>query len=558
MATRLFFLGLIAGLGLVSLPGGTAPAAEELPTERLAQLIGQLGSDHFKERAEAFRSLEAIGPAALELLRQAADSPDMEIKRRSQELVQKIQRRADRERLLAPKHVHLRFDGTPLETAVAEFARKTGYQIVLAGDKSLSKRPITLDTGAVSFWEAFDLFCRKAGLVEVTSQNPPAEFNVRNIAPGMVPGFQPPGNPALPPMLPVIPPPAVPPGRGRIVPPVPAQPIPGLPVAPVPAMPAPGLARAQAIAALEAATLEAAGANSGRLVSIPGRFVLMDGQPKNFTTAYQGAMRIQARSVPAVQPVAHPGTLYLAVEAQAEPKIQLKRVAYLAVEKAVDENDQTLVEAPLEVTASEMIIRVGPNGRRGVRGVVMVPEQPIQSNDGRRQLIRLKAGEKPSRRLKELTGTLSAQVLGPPETLLTVDKVLDAVNTEVKGANGERLQVVEARRGSDGSVSITIVLECPMAAIIPYVGTLPHDDNAGQASSGTCGLLVTDAEGKRIREDIGALPRFAKEGDKTMASYRATFTCRKGRGEPAKVVFLGQRLANIDIPFTLKDVPLER
>jgi hypothetical protein len=69
-------------------------------------------------------------------------------------------------RLLAPKKVKLVFKDTPLPEAVAEFARQSGYKFTVSDSQRLTLgRLVTLDTGEVTFWQAFDLFCESANLV---------------------------------------------------------------------------------------------------------------------------------------------------------------------------------------------------------------------------------------------------------------------------------------------------------------------------------------------------------------------------------------------------------
>lgn len=78
---------LLASAALVSaaLPVG------ETESERIARLIGQLGHDQFSQRESASKELEAIGPPALEPLRQAmATTQDTEVYRRANQIIQNI------------------------------------------------------------------------------------------------------------------------------------------------------------------------------------------------------------------------------------------------------------------------------------------------------------------------------------------------------------------------------------------------------------------------------------------------------------------------------------
>jgi len=163
----IFFLGtVLAVLGTCELRAADPVPAANTP-ERVALLVKQLGSSRFAEREKAQRALEAIGIPALDILRKAVASPDQETSRRASELVQKIDAAVLTAKLLAPKRVKLDLSNTPVPAAVAELERQSGYVIHIALDVAADNRKVTLATGDVTFWEAFDALCLKAHLVEV-------------------------------------------------------------------------------------------------------------------------------------------------------------------------------------------------------------------------------------------------------------------------------------------------------------------------------------------------------------------------------------------------------
>jgi WD40 repeat protein len=87
-------LRLSALLGALVLAEGRRPAVGEgPPAGEIARLIGQLGSNDYSRRDAASRRLEALGPEALPLLRQAARSDDAEVRRRAQALIAAIEPR---------------------------------------------------------------------------------------------------------------------------------------------------------------------------------------------------------------------------------------------------------------------------------------------------------------------------------------------------------------------------------------------------------------------------------------------------------------------------------
>src|SRR5947209_2314813 len=151
----------LVGIGLVG-----SPLLAETPPD-VAARVQALSHPRYAEREKAARDLEVIGEPALKSLREAAQSTDEELRARAQLLADRIERNARSQRLLEAPKLALRFDKTPLEKAVAEFAAKAQRRVIL--DRAAVKnadRTVTLDTGRVPYWEAVDAFYKAAGLVE--------------------------------------------------------------------------------------------------------------------------------------------------------------------------------------------------------------------------------------------------------------------------------------------------------------------------------------------------------------------------------------------------------
>jgi hypothetical protein len=168
----------------------TAPKPTPEQQKRIDQLIKQLASDDFTEREQAHKELAKIGPAAIPALREAAKSPEAEVKRRAADLVSHLEELLKSAKHLAPKKVHLKFKDVSVVDAVADLSKQSGYPIQLRGDKTkLVERKITLDTGEISFWEAFDLLCLKAGVMETVpdANHPEFALHVLDGTPASVP-----------------------------------------------------------------------------------------------------------------------------------------------------------------------------------------------------------------------------------------------------------------------------------------------------------------------------------------------------------------------------------
>jgi hypothetical protein len=166
MCTRhLLSAPIIAGLPLLI---ALSSLAGEVPSkEKIDQLIEKLGSGDFTEREKATKELSAIGAPALEALRKAAKSKDVEVRKRAEALLSKSDNEREIPRVLAPKRVRLVYKDATLKDALEDLQKKSGYSVDLCDPSGkLKERKITLDTGETTFWHAVGLFCEKARLTE--------------------------------------------------------------------------------------------------------------------------------------------------------------------------------------------------------------------------------------------------------------------------------------------------------------------------------------------------------------------------------------------------------
>jgi RNA polymerase sigma factor (sigma-70 family) len=643
---------------------------KDTDADRVAKLIEQLGSDTFADREAASRELERVGSAALEALRKAAQSADLEIRRRAQALVNKIEKEQISRDLLRAKQVRLQFKDTPLAKAVAELAIQSGYEIALDDpDGKLKERTVTLDTGEVPFWRAVDLLCRTAGVVEAEVDGAMGMPMLPGGAGGvMIPGAPGGGLPAVPRPpaggagLPKFPagggaqpgaktPPAAPAGAAPAPgDQTPKQPVPGAqpkgaapqatppaklpageqapPPAGQPAAKAPpaaagrpagqvappaGFPPAQKAAPAggagggaiaPSAIVEPGGPPAGFVLQAPPRFagvnaplapnrlVLQEGKPNTSPTAYVGAARgraVAALPRPIGAPPAPDDEFNVGFQFSLEPKLAWRRLTAFRLDKAVDNLDQALERA----TAADG----GPGGGIGGPGGGVAFARGLSGDftfcDGAslHTSIRLKKGEKRAKTLKQLKGTLTAEVLGPIMPIISVDNLLDAAGKTFKGHDGASLEVLELVKGKDGEITVKLALDPPadstpgiaaagVAVVAPAIGGAPGAVPAplpaaklrpapaapaggaiaigglveipanGQARE----ISLVDAQGKAVQTTRHSLN--FRGGDKGW-THMHEFTFRLPEDqETIKLIFSGRRPASIELPFTLKDVPL--
>jgi hypothetical protein len=597
---------LVLGIGLGVLVSGAASADDD--AGRIDKLVKQLGSKRFAERDRAKRDLEAIGTAALDALRVAARSKDLETSRRAGELVKKMEEKIALDNLLAPKRVRLKLKDTPVTQAVADLAKQSGYNLLILGDRAaLANRKITLDTGDTTFWQALDQLCAKAGLVENTTNaytpngiNPyGVELHIQQL-----PQVQ---------ILPVVPPMPAPPAPPILNPgvqlrnggkvgiavqvevkaapaaaPAQAQPAPAKAVRPVPAQPAPAVQPPPV--QVKPAPLVPVQVQPGVIIRRqvgqpynPNQITLVAGKPQQVPTSYAGAVRVrvvpaapQQPGVPAPQAGKRDGEAQIHFQVSAEPRVQnFQLMGDVQIDKAVDDQGQQL-SVPMEPmpVANPAVERLG-----GLRVQTYYNPYSPQGLFHRYTSVRLKRGEKPAKTLKELSGHLTAQMLSPLEPVITVENVLKAGGKKVEGKGGT-LTVQSVEKQADGTYRVQFHMQLAPGFIqAPFQGPVAPALAMPPNGPAVGGIQPLPAGGRLIRRPVHfnthGLPALVDAKGKVyqltqnpQRIYRANFggglsqdvtmifRAHEGQGEPARLVLQGQRNISVQIPFRLENVSL--
>ncbi len=555
-----------AGMALlISLPSSADPAPSK---EKIDTLIEQLGSGSFAEREKATKELADIGVPALEALRKAAKSEDAEVRKRVEDILPRIERQAESARVLVPKRVHLIYKDTPLGEAMADFGKKSGYNIELHDpDNKLKDRKITLDTGETTFWHAFGLFCDKGELTEATLD----DLIQMPQAPGGVAGGAPGGPP------PVI----VKPVRGFM----------------------PG--------------------NMPGMMGRTGLLILKDGKAKPLPTDDHSAARIRVLGKSDQFGSAPEGEIILALEVSLEPKLQWQTFQSIHIEKGVDDQDRQLaqvipqVEGAPGIAGNPAIVLPGQAGAQQMQAIMQLQARRriIERRMGWSGLnqqvpVQLKKGAKAAKSLKELQGVLTAQVLTQARPVITADNLDKAAGKTFKGQEGGSIKIVDVK-AEENQTTIQLELEQPpydkvvpaQPNVLPGVGVRnvaprgmmpppPPAPPAGKlaqrpavqrpagknppglapvvrAGSGPrqrmdsiSGLSIQDDKGQTIPLDGGRsqitvqMDRQANGPVKQVLVWTLVCPHEKEKAKPSKVVYLGRKSVTLEIPFALKDVPL--
>jgi hypothetical protein len=541
MRHRFLVLGLGAALTLaLTLVRADEPSADEAAEiARIGKLVDQLGSDSFAEREQARRDLEAIGVPALKGLRRAETKGDLETARRVAELIRTIEEKKLTTELLTPKKVHLRLKDVPVLQAVEMLAKLSGYAVRVDGDRTLlTGKTVTLDTGLVTFWEAVDRLGEKAGLAEKsTIASIPGDPNQDLIATGrsnfgVVPDVAPGAGKR--------------PGKRLPPPPLPLR------LAPLPAQ----------VTDEEAADKQAAQkqkeAEGPLPMVIPGVVILAPAPVAKQHISYAGAARLVLKQAGAsgAKPQAATKHCDLVLETIAEPRLLgFATIGVPTIARAVDEHGQALtfvIDPPSEkpaATPDPLLI-----GGFGGSDLLMPTSRPAP----RGVTVRFNPGVKAAKRLKELTGSVTGQVLMPNTSLAALDLKSAGKNVvDIKG--GGRLQIVKFENsGAPGQELCTVVYSLEGLPGGGNPNMMFFRGNRQIIVNGMAVADLRDAKGNRLAVASGPSLNQEQGPDGQVVKTTVTMQFRRepGHGEPDRLVLTGMHTATVVVPFRFEDVML--
>ncbi|HZU38216.1 MAG TPA: hypothetical protein VFA18_19995 [Gemmataceae bacterium] len=514
----------------------TPPSAPEgkASKEQIERLVHQLGSPKFREREAATAALEEIGIPALPLLEAALKGPDREVRARAEALVGRIRKLAETAGVLVPEYLHLKFKATPLQQAVRDLARTSGYPIELQGVPSTwADHTITVDTGKTTFWRAFDRFCHAAGLVEA----PPQPSYYVPAGSSQLPRWAPPRRPA-------------------------------------------GTRRASAAAALvpllvlalpdgppaKAASPTARVRIRERPAFIPAvrtrsSLFLMVGKPVHWPTCYFGAVRVR------VQPPEPPiptrartkDEILIILDAALEPRWSWIDADRVLVRRAVDSSGQKLEQATQVAGETDRLMRSPAKPPALLKPHDIAGYQMPWCE--RKVDVVLKVPAHAVRALKELGGTIEGRILTENRSLFWIPHLTKAAPKSMSGQAGS-LKLKAVRKAHDGS--FTIALEMTQAARVLPADTVwqsaPRNSLAPPGAPAPpsqtlilWGWAVLDRKGDPIPIASGTF-KGPRRGSHTQ---EISLTVKPGaQGDPEELVFVGRLVVPVTIPFQFHDVRL--
>lgn len=496
---------LFAALGTCGLAIGVAvgnppaPAPTAVPT--VSELVTRLGAHDFRDREAAVAHLEKSGASAIPALREAANSPDPEVRQRASAILFKLQRTADSTGLIAPKKVTLTYRDMPLGTALTDLKTRTGLNIVLDTTRVADPlRKVTCVTGEVPLWDALEQFCAAAGLQEAHR----LELDVPKQPPTGRRGYV--ASPAIP--------------NADAVPVVLIDGKDGLPGA-----------RATAV----------------RIVALPKSF------PGHRVTLGTGETTMCFDVLPT------PGLNWQDVVAVKITKLtdDAGRAGGAGSIKSAPANNFEF-DGVVAWGGGGFGGPGGFGGRFDPRTGMPIP--PDSLPNPRIVAVPLKLATPNARSIKRLEGHVLGEVMVANQTLITVPDPAKNTHTAFDGPGQMRLTVtaVSEAKGNAG-VTVQVTLQYPSPwAVSARRGLNPGGiwPEAPRGAGQTPTVKAFDAKGKEMlaRTSNGAYSDSSDDGLTMFQNYNLTFA--KDAGVPAKLTLVGPRAVVVEVPFVLENVPL--
>ena len=454
------------------------------------------------EREKAARDLEALGPPALKALKTARASADEEVRARAKVISDRIELAERSRRLLEAPKLSFMFAEYPLDLAITEFAKQTGLQVSYSpGPGADAKRKITLDTGPLPYWEAVHAFFKAAGLTEDGPFPEPAEKKTDT--------------------------------------------------------PADQVERLQARARMQVLRTRL----SPRQMAVQFSIRLTDGETK-LPAIRDRALRI--RALPATFAGNKyddvKGELTLHLDVDPTPTLNLQDIVGVEVRHAAAEDGRPLAAAypdlepvaPLDYAftgrAQLMLIEDG-----FIQGAT--PDQQVQ-------VVLKTAGLRP-RALSELSGVIVARVLTPPEPLVTVEKLLDAKG-QTAAEDGYSLTVVAIDERAGNKIGVRARLTTtPMREDLNFPVLIKGQARQFinivreiEVPSGVKGFEVRTADGKPVPNATTTMVRGTSAGGFNQTEVLILFPKPGDKIADLHLAYTARRSALVELPFTLKDVPV--
>jgi hypothetical protein len=321
---------------------------------------------------------------------------------------------------------------------------------------------------------------------------------------------------------------------------------------------------------VERGLVDLASKNSGVAVAAENRarpafrLQLAQGLPRNLPTSYFLGTRVRALppGIPLDDVPRAVDERVIALEISLDPARRLHSLLSLRVDKALDGRGAPVGTIPTLLRTKKPETNIYRRYEiEAVPAHVSRLERGMEEGNFRRTLLRVKA----DRILQELKGVLTVEVQKPAGPIFTADNILTVSDKSYSTPDGGSLTVNGASVVANGRVEVRVATTFPLGGAI---GGIRMGNGVVRIRRGVNGdwetigikmenLKLLDAKGRAF--DLSSTQsqgmRFGPAG--LTQTMTLLFTPKNGQSRPARLVYYGEPTAFVDVPFTLKNVPLQ-
>jgi len=237
--------------------------------------------------------------------------------------------------------------------------------------------------------------------------------------------------------------------------------------------------------------------------------------------------------------------------------IRWQRALDSSIRRALDDRGQQLTADPFALVDEDQSNSSPERASMGMPRELEDRSEPVPVVP-----IRLRLGPRRARSLKELTGTLLAELRTPSEPVVTVEDVLHPPRGIVRGARAGAVRILDVEREEeDGWVRLRVQVE-PVPQGLSEGVTLPPNTTIivdGRVVGGrretltSSSFALLDARGRPLQV-LRAFNTGKRAGN--LQELELIYRLDAGQGPPARFVYRDRRTVLLEVPFTLRDIPL--
>jgi hypothetical protein len=270
-------------------------------------------------------------------------------------------------------------------------------------------------------------------------------------------------------------------------------------------------------------------------------------------THLAGAVRVRALPLGSAKG-GPPGSVGFRLEGQPEPGMPWQGVVGVCLAQAVDERGQELKQSALSLggLGRPPLPTDSPAAWDALSGrPVWVPAER------RATAAWLTPGNRPAARLREVQGHLIVQA-PVSRQLLAVDRLLQAEGKTFDGTRGQSLEVLQAQRADD-TLRLRVRLRAHGGDLTFHVARTRKGSLVMRGGQGRTliGFVLQGMDGATLRPQACEQAYFPNRGVGGLRmEFQLTFALKAGQAVPDRLICNGPVPTLIEVPFTLRDVPL--